>query len=277
MEAAYIAKFLAAVTNGLFDAALNYLWDETVSQLRKRIVQYDLAYFFDNAVTNPSERQRFRTEDDLPSLGDQDLLRGAQAIGLIDDLGYRQLDLIRHHRNWASAAHPNQHTLRGFQLLAWLEVCIKEVIARELPLGAVAIQHLLHNIRSATITTASARATGAAFADLTQDQVNRLAFGFFGIYTNPSTTAQARTNITLLLPMLWARIDEATRSDFGLRYGRFVSGADQDRQDWAREFLEVVDGQAYFPDGIRAAELDAVLESLSKAHEAYGIFTPSLH
>ena len=45
----YISKFLSAVAGGLFDAALNYLWDETILELRKRVSQYDLAYFFDNA------------------------------------------------------------------------------------------------------------------------------------------------------------------------------------------------------------------------------------
>lgn len=43
----YISKFLSAVSAGLFDAALNYLWDETVSQLRFRVSQYDIQYFYD--------------------------------------------------------------------------------------------------------------------------------------------------------------------------------------------------------------------------------------
>lgn len=45
-NAIYISKFLSAVSAGLFDAALNYLWDETISQLRYRIAQYDIQYFF---------------------------------------------------------------------------------------------------------------------------------------------------------------------------------------------------------------------------------------
>ena len=40
IKATYISKFLSAVSAGLFDAALNYLWDETVNQLRYRIAQY---------------------------------------------------------------------------------------------------------------------------------------------------------------------------------------------------------------------------------------------
>lgn len=44
-EARYISKFFTAATVGLFDAALNYMWDETVYQLRKRIANYDIEYF----------------------------------------------------------------------------------------------------------------------------------------------------------------------------------------------------------------------------------------
>ena len=42
----YLSKFLAASASGLFDASLNYLWDETIIQLRKRVAQFDLEYFF---------------------------------------------------------------------------------------------------------------------------------------------------------------------------------------------------------------------------------------
>jgi hypothetical protein len=36
-KAVYLSKFLAAVAAGLFDAALNYLWDETIGELRRRV------------------------------------------------------------------------------------------------------------------------------------------------------------------------------------------------------------------------------------------------
>src|ERR1700692_1857743 len=40
----YLSKLMVAVGAGLFDAALNYLWDETISELRRRVVGYDLEY-----------------------------------------------------------------------------------------------------------------------------------------------------------------------------------------------------------------------------------------
>src|SRR5262245_41557721 len=46
--ALYISKFIAACGVGLFDAALNFMWDETVANLRTKVARFDLAYFYDS-------------------------------------------------------------------------------------------------------------------------------------------------------------------------------------------------------------------------------------
>ena len=80
IKSTYISKFLSAVSAGLFDAALNYLWDETVNQLRYRIAQYDIQYFFDLAVTS-DKRNKLSTEADLVKIDDSELIQGAKEIG----------------------------------------------------------------------------------------------------------------------------------------------------------------------------------------------------
>ena len=106
-EARYISKFFTAATAGLFDAALNYLWDETVYQLRKRIANYDIEYFYDVAVST-EKRKKLSGVEDLCKLDDSELIQGAKEIDMISDIGYNHLDYIKYMRNWASAAHPNQ-------------------------------------------------------------------------------------------------------------------------------------------------------------------------
>ncbi len=64
------------------------------------------------------------------------------ATGILTDIGYRHLDYIRNMRNYASAAHPNQNQLTGFQLIAWLETCIREVLSREPQGGVVEVRKL---------------------------------------------------------------------------------------------------------------------------------------
>jgi hypothetical protein len=44
--AMYLSKFAAACATGLFDAALNYLWNETIRNLRQKVAQFDLEYFY---------------------------------------------------------------------------------------------------------------------------------------------------------------------------------------------------------------------------------------
>lgn len=268
----YISKFLAATASGLFDAALNYLWDETINELRRRVAQYDLSYFFDIAVGNPDRRKKLGTEEDLVKIEDSELIQAANKIGLISDLGFKHLDFIKYMRNWASAAHPNQNQITGLQLISWLETCIVEVISLPLTQVLIKIKHLLANIKENKITDLEARQISSFFVDLTQEQVNNLAAGFWGIYTQPDTTSQTRQNIHLLAPPLWSRVDEAMRSQFGVKYAGFVANNDQQRQTLARQFLELVEGISYIPDGIRAAEIETAIQDLLTAHRGLNNF-----
>ncbi len=271
-DSVYLSKFIAAVASGLFDAALNYLWDETISELRRRVGQYDLSYFYDNAVTNPEKRKKLENEGDLVKIDDNELIRGSREIELISELGYRHLDFIRYMRNWASAAHPNQNEITGLQLVAWLETCIREVISLPISNVAVEIKRLLSNIKNTSISEADAREIASFFMNLTQEQVNILASGFFGIYTRISTISQTRQNIHKLLPFLWGRVNENTREQFGIKYGRFVASNDQEEKQLARQFLDVVSGTSYIPDDLRAVEVQTAIENLTSVHWGHNNF-----
>ncbi len=44
-NATYLSRFVAGAAIGLFDAALNYVWDEVVVNLRRKITYYGIEYF----------------------------------------------------------------------------------------------------------------------------------------------------------------------------------------------------------------------------------------
>jgi hypothetical protein len=271
-ESVYISKFLAAVASGLFDAALNYLWDETIHELRRRVAQYDLSYFFEAAVKSTDKRKGLKTEADLVKLDDCELIHGAHEIELLSDIGFRHLEYVRYMRNWASAAHPNQNEITGLQLLSWLQACIREVIA--LPISSVAVQinKLLFNIKNHDISEDEAREIGATFLKLNQEQSNKLCNGFFGIYVYADSSAQTRQNIRRLLPYLWDSVDETTRQQLGVRYGKYAANSDQTEKAHARRFLETVGAVAYIPDDFRAGEVQTAIDNLVAAHRGWGNF-----
>jgi len=268
----YISKFIAAASSGLFDAALNYLWDETIFELRKRVVRYDLEYFFDLAVTNPEKRKKLASEEDLARLDDNELIRGACEIGLISDLGYRHLDFIRYMRNWASAAHPNQNQITGLQLVSWLETCIKEVITLPETNAIARIKTLLANLKAHALDTAGANQVSSFFVELTPDQSSNLLAGLFGIYTNEGSLPVARDNVKFLAPKLWPYVGESMRNSIGIKYAQFVANNDADKSRWAREFIDGVGAASYIPDPIRAAEIETAIDELLAAHRGYNNF-----
>lgn len=271
-DSIYISKFIAAAASGLFDAALNYLWDETIYELRQRIVRYDLEYFFDLAVTNPDKRKKLGTEEDLSRLDDSELIRGASEMGLISELGFKHLDYIRYMRNWASAAHPNQNQITGLQLIGWFETCIKEVITLPETNATARIKALLANTKAHALDAAGAQQVSGFFVDLTPDQSNNLMAGFFGIYTNDASLFLARDNVKLLAPMLWPFVGEPARKSIGVKYGQFAANNDAAKAKWAREFLDSVGAASYIPDTIRAAEIGTAIDELLAGHRGFNNF-----
>lgn len=272
LQSVYISKFLAAAASGLFDAALNYLWDETIYELRCRVAQYDLGYFFDIAVKDPDRRKKLKDAEDLPKVEDSELIRGANEIGLVSDLGYKHLDFIRYMRNYASAAHPNQNEVTGLQLIAWLETCITEVINLPQLMIVGEIKKILANIKANALSTAEAGSIALFFANLDKERVRALAAGFFGLYVDPDSTPQIRQNIHLLAPRLWPQVDEHKRGQFGIRYAQYVASGDQERKGLARQYLDIVGGLAYIPDDLRAAEIETALQDLLTAHRGFNNF-----
>lgn len=268
----YLSKFMVAVGAGLFDAALNYMWDETISELRRRVAGYDLAYFFEIAERDPERRKKLQTEEDLARIDDFDLIRAANDIELISDAGHKQLDLIRYMRNFASAAHPNQNEIGAMQLLGFLETCITQVITLpETPI-VVQVKRLLVNVKSHRLSEQRAAEISEFFDDLHADGADNLAAGLFGILTRPDTSEEVRDNVRLLFPRLWPGVSENQRQQLGVKYGRHAANGDQVEADHARALLDLVSGSQYLPEPVRVAEIAEAIDDLLRAHRGWDNF-----
>jgi hypothetical protein len=269
----YISKMIAATTVGLFDAALNYLWDELVNELRRRVAGFDLKYFYDIAAPNTDLRKHLRDESDLTKIDDANLLRAAREIGLLTDVGFQRLDHIRFMRNHASAAHPNQVTLTGLDLASWLQVCIREVITTPPDTVTANTGRLLANIKAARLDSEAVRDAAVFFDQLPKDRADTLANGFFGLYVDPTRTAIVADNIRLLWPRLWPFVSEDARRSYGLRHARARASAETDVALAARELIDLVDGAAYLAEEVRAVDLAEAVDELRAAHFGWDNFS----
>ncbi len=270
--AMYISKFVAAAAVGLFDAALNYLWDETIRNLREKVARFDLEYFFDSVITDPDRRAKFKTDADLEKLDDWELIRGCRATGIITEIGFRHLDYIRDMRNWASAAHPNQNELSGLQIVTWLQTCIREVLCKEPSGPVIEVKKLLWNLRNERLSVADIPPIEAALPTMPEDLSASLLRAILGMYSDTNLAADVRNNIKLVAPAVWGICSEESRFEVGLKFATLEANGEVSRAKLAREFLELINGLSYLPSSRLELEISAALDALMTAHNGFNNF-----
>lgn len=235
--ALYVSKFVAACAVGLFDAALNYLWDETVRNLREKAARFDLEYFFDSVTSDSDRRSKLRTEADLDKLDDWELIRACRTTGLITEIGYKHLDYIRDIRNWASAAHPNQNELTGLQVAGWLETCIREVLAKEPTGPVIQVKRLLRNLREQTLGPGDVKPIAQTLPLLPEELSASLLRAVLGMYADSNLSADIRNNIRLVGPAIWAACTDEPKYEAGMKFASLEANGEVARARLAREFL----------------------------------------
>ena len=88
----------------------------------------------------------------------------------------------------------------------------------------------------------------------------------------PDTDIQPHQNINRLIPKIWARIDEDIKQSFGLKYAHFAANNNQDEKKLAKQFLQIVNGERYIPDQLRAVEIDNTIHKVLSAHRGFNNF-----
>lgn len=267
----FITKFMTAASVGLFDSALNHLWVETIKQLKTRIQQYDIDYFYDVAV--PSERRdEFSTLEDLDKVDEVQLLEGARKIELLSEKGYKQLDYIKYMLEYMEKESGNQSEVSGTELISWLEICVKEVIILEIPSDSIQAQMLLKKIKDGLLTEENVNDALAFISGMSVKYANVFAKGIFGLYIRQDTSPHIIINIKAIMPTLWERIDGATRNEFATNYAIYSINDDKDKAKLARSFIAIVGGEEYLPDNVRGYEIKIAINQLLSMHRGMNNF-----
>lgn len=130
----------------MFDASLNYLWDEVINNLRIKVCAYGIEYFYDNAI-GANNRAFYTDENDLVLVKDKVLLDTCKKIELISEVLYKKLSHILDMRNNIGASHPNDEAINAFELLGWLKTCVNNVLSEEISEPAVAVKGIIDKIK----------------------------------------------------------------------------------------------------------------------------------
>lgn len=265
-KAVYLSKFTVSVAVGLFDGALNFLWNEVIQALRRLVEEFDLQYFFNVAKEINSNYKSLNSFEDLSALTDHDLLEICRRIGLISDINFKRLEHTNYLRNHASSAHPNNNIISGIEMLALLEGSLRYAITARPDHSVITIKLLFGNIRTKAIASNDFAVIGIDLLRNPQERVNDFTLSLLGLYVDPRQSAECRSNIEQLLPQIWGGVSEDTRYLIGAKYGFYRRNGDMDRKDAVQKLLDVVDGQKYKDEDTIASEMLERLQRLKTAH-----------
>jgi hypothetical protein len=272
-DAIYLSKFVASSAIGLYDAALNYIWNEVVVSLRAKVNFYGLDLFYDAAVGGEL-RETYNSFEDLSSIKDNTLIDTCRKLELISDLLHEKLKHILYMRNNIGASHPNGETIRTLELLGWLETCVKDVIDDRPSEAAIFVQQLIVNLKSDDLVLDEVRLKH--IAENLQHQNTRipgnLLVTLFSIFTKKNTSPNVRDNILKLAPVIWQFSPDNKKYEIGFKIDQFSVNLDEVSLSLGNSFLEKCNGNTFKSEGTRSREINELLDRLLETHYAWDNF-----
>ncbi|MBY7974025.1 hypothetical protein KW462_09065 [Vibrio fluvialis] len=272
-EARYLSKFVAGAAIGLFDASLNYVWNEVVLNLRQKAIVYGLDMFFDAAVGG-NRREFFSTEEDLSGIKDNTLINTCRKLELISDIVFTKLHHILTMRNDIGASHPNSYSINGFELMGWLQTCIKDVLNDKPSESAIQIKSFIDNLKVSTVVLdeATIKSMERPLADLSLQNTDNLLNSVFGIYVSDKTSNVVRKNIALFAPYIWSRSSDNFKYKLGVTLDGYKNNLYAEKHRLGLEFFHFCGGNRYQSLDSRIIALDGHADDLLEARYAWDNF-----
>lgn len=272
-EARYLSKFTVASAVGLFDASLNYVWNEVVLNLREKAIVYGLDMFFDAAVGG-DKREFFESEDDLKGLKDNTLINTCRKLELISDVINTKLHHILTMRNDIGSSHPNDAQINGFELLGWLQTCVLDVLNDKPSESAIRIKSFVENLKKSTnvLTDNDISRMEKPLRELSLVNTDNLLNTLFGIYVTTTTNNIIRKNIALFAPKIWDKARDDIKYGMGIKLDGYKNNLQEEKHRLGQEFFNFCNGNQYQSLESRIISIDEHADNLLNARYAWDNF-----
>ncbi|WHY01325.1 hypothetical protein [Neobacillus sp. DY30] len=272
-NATYLSKFVAGCAIGLFDASLNFVWNEVIVSLRNKICIYGIDIFFDAAI-GEKVRELYQTEEDLKGVKDQTLLDTCRKLEIISDLLHTKLTYILTMRNDIGASHPNNYSIGSFELLGWLQTCVQEVISDQPSTAAIFVQQLIINLKRSTelIGGLALSQIKESIKELSSSITDNLLRTLFSIFVSPKTGNIVQQNILALAPIAWDCSSDNVKFDLGVKLDQFNVNLNSEAFNLGNRFFEKCDGNMYKTLSTRSLIINDLVEKLLSVHYSWDNF-----
>lgn len=226
-----IARMCVAVSTGLFDGAMNYIWNAAILHLRQKIRNFGLPVV-------AQIRQSDFEEKHLLELQDSRLLELCLKLNIVDEDGFFFLDQCRDVRNNFSAAHPTLGKVNDREFTTFLNRCVRYALADSASPRGVDIGAFISAIKGPRFNHSQSAIWIRRLTETHDAQRQMLTIMAHGIYCDPNTPEQARQNSIDICAGLVNIFTAAIRSELINNHTELVAKGYQEKHVASLNFFE---------------------------------------
>lgn len=269
-DARYLSKFVVGAGFGLFDYALNSIWNEVTLALRNKAITYGLDIFFDASVGGKM-RELYNSEEDLAGLKDNTLLNTCKKLELISETTYKKLAHILDMRNDIGISHPTNYTINAFELMGWFQTCIQDVLQDMPSDSAIQVKAFIENLKNLEVTIEDDKIEKikGQISSLSSLHCSRILRTIFGLYVSEDSSQILRKNISKMIPIIWSASVDDVKYKIGIMVEGYNNNLHTKKYEKGCEFFEIANGNKYRTESERIINLENLSNELRDAHFGY--------
>ncbi|WP_302141537.1 hypothetical protein [Halomonas alkalicola] len=226
-----IARMCVAVSAGLFDGAMNYIWNAAILHLRQKIRNFGLPVV-------AQILQRDFEESQLVELQDARLLELALKLNIIDEDGFFFLDQCRNVRNNFSAAHPAMGNINDREFTAFLNRCVRYALADSSSPRGVNIGAFISAVKGGRFNDNQCQIWVQRLNETHDAQRRMLISMVHGVYCDPATAEPARLNAIDICIGLRDNFNSSIRAELVDNHSEYVAKGLEEKHTASLQFFE---------------------------------------
>ena len=261
-----IARMCVAVSTGLFDGAMNYIWNASILHLRERIRIFGLP-----VVDQILQKGNFE-EKDLLSLQDNQLIDLYYKLNLINEEGYYFLQHNRDLRNHFSAAHPTIGNINSTEFLAFLNRCVNYALADSSSPTGVNPSNFIDAINGIIFTNEQTEFWIESLSKTHDSQRQILVSMLHGMYCDSAKTETSRKNVIKICKNLQEKFTSSIKSDLINNHHEYVVKGKSKKQKASAKFFEEIGALNLLNNTEKHNIYSKAIERLQNVHENFDNF-----
>lgn len=260
-----IARMCVAVSTGLFDGAMNYIWNAAILQFRTKIRNFGLPIVAQILQSDFEEKH-------LVELQDSRLLELSLKLNLVNEDGFFFLDQCREVRNNFSAAHPTLGTVNDREFTTFLNRCVRYALADASSPKGVDIGSFISAVKGVRFNANQCGVWVQRLSETHDAQRQMLVGMVHGIYCDPNTSEPSRLNSLDVCNALKAGFTGALRSDLVNKHSEYAAKGDEPRHTASLQFFEKLGLLTQLNESEQHAVFYRAVERLWNVHNAMNNF-----